>query len=266
MDCVAAIRKAIDDFRRKTDTGDGDSSTTRSLPKLSCKIRLFEDESETVQFAKALQQSGCERLGVHCRKRSDKHNGLANLEVGRMLATTLSIPVIINGMDVVAEQHVLETLERTQAQAIMIARNFLSNPRLLAWHSEDDPAEMAAEYLECCKRCPPPSALYIRNHFRWIFRDYLEPLKGQQCDYSDWKVRLWTFMVRPYIHTLYQFRLLIALYVKLNGSTLPASLQDLPGEPSFKLIRHAGKQPSAGGSIPTKEPPAKRCKMHKQLS
>ncbi|CAJ1952923.1 unnamed protein product [Cylindrotheca closterium] len=233
LECVAAMKQAMDGFR------------TDRKPVLSCKIRLLEDQGKTLDFAQALQDAGCEILGVHCRKRSDKHNGPAALKIGKLLATSLSIPVIINGMDVAKLQDIKDTLRTTQAHSVMIARNFLANPRLLLETTKEDPAELGAEYLDCCEEYPPPSALYIQKHLRWIFRIHLEPAKakdGDKIDYSDWRVRLWTFMVRPYITTLYQFRLLIALYVKLNGSTLPAPLQSLP-EPSFKSIRHATREP-----------------------
>lgn len=238
VECVIAMKKTIDGFRT--------IDSASPLPVLSCKIRLLEEKGKTLEFAKALQQAGCQALCVHCRKRSDKHSGLADLDVGKLLATSLSIPVIVNGMEVSKLQDVKDTLQKTQAHSVMVARAFLANPRLLL-EQKEDPADLAAEYLDCCEQYPPPSALYIQKHLRWIFRSVLEPAAkpkdGKDVDYSDWRVRLWTFMVRPYITTLDQFRLLIALYVKLNGSALPASLEGLP-DPSFKSIRHSKKTPS----------------------
>lgn len=142
---------------------------------------------------------------------------------------------------------------------IMIGRKLLENPKLFT-HPNAEPAFLAAEYLDCVERYPPPSPLYIQKHLRWIFRPFLDiqshpkPLASsrkehaklmqsqiqlpQSRDYSDWRCRLWTFLVRPFLTTLGQFRQIVCLYVRLSGSKMPPSLTFMP-EPTFKSIRHA---------------------------
>jgi tRNA-dihydrouridine synthase len=152
--------------------------------------------------------------------------------------SSLSIPVVING-SVTSVSDIVDTLITTQAHAVMVARGFLENPRMLV-QPQADPAFLAAEYLDCAEKYPPPSPLYLQKHLRWIFRACLQPKKKYPDDYADWRPRLWTFLVRPYLETIDQFRQVVALYVKLNGSDMPESLSNQP-EPSFQSIRHHGR-------------------------
>lgn len=235
LECIAAMRRAIDSFRFNELT----RPNVKCLPKLSCKIRLLDTVEETIQFAKNLENVGCETLALHCRRRVDKHNGKPDLSAGEVVVNALALPVIINGSESTTLQDVAKDLKNTQANSVMIARALLENPRLFV-EPKSDPASLAAEYLDYCELYPPPSPLYIRKHLRWIFRKYLQPceeLEEKNYDYNDWRLRLWTFLVRPYIKSLFQFRQVVHLYVTLNGSKLPESLKHLP-HPSFKSIRH----------------------------
>jgi len=249
LQCITAMRCAIDSFE-DTYTSSSSSSISLSgfdLPRLSCKIRLLETDEETISFAKNLQMAGCDILALHCRRRIDKHNGKPDLNAGNKVVNAVSIPVIINGSEVDNLDGVVRTLEKTGAHSVMIARAFLRNPQLLV-EKDPDPAFLAAEYLDYCEKYPPPSALYIQKHLRWIFRKYLQPEKKEgknDYDYNDWRVRLWTFLVRPYLKTVYQFRQVVTLYVKLNESTLPESLKYQP-EPSFHSIRHCRDKENSG--------------------
>lgn len=229
VECVSAMKKAIASWLE----ANGKSSSP--CPRLSCKIRLMDTDSNTISFSKQLVEAGCETLTVHCRKRESKNHGDPNLKIGKLLVESLPIPVVING-GIQSIIDVQNALLQTKASGVMVATGFLSNPRFLL-EAKPDPAFLAAEYLESCAIYPPPSPLYIQKHLRWIFRPYLEPKDKSPESYKDWRPRLWTFLVRPYLNSLDQFRQVIALYVKLNNSELPPSLHDQP-EPTFKSIRH----------------------------
>jgi len=226
--CVEAMRNGIDDYTN--------SCTSDCVPRLSSKMRLLDNDDETIAFAKKLEKAGCDLLTVHCRQRVDKHNGEPNLTTGRNIVKELSIPVVINGSLVNSLDDVRQTLQTTKAHGVMVARIFLENPRILIQRSAD-PLFLAAEYLECAELYPPPSVLYIQKHLRWIFRKYLQPAKKKEFDFSGWRYRLWTFLARPYLETVDQFRQVVVLYAKLSGSELPESLANHK-EVSFRSIRH----------------------------
>jgi tRNA-dihydrouridine synthase 1 len=242
--CVAAMRKTMDEThdteKAKISSQESPPSVgnivIKSRPRLSCKIRLLDTDHQTVDFAKQLVEAGCELLAVHCRRRTDKSEGPPNLLSGRTLVESLpDIPVVINGA-VLSTKDVHETLSQTNARGVMVATGFLCNPRLLV-EPRADPAMLAAEYLESCQKYPPVTPLYIQKHLRWIFRPYLEPKDKTTESFKDWRPRLWTFLVRPYLQTMDQFRQVVALYVKMNKSEMPVSLRGEP-EPSFKSIRN----------------------------
>eukprot|EP00547_Thalassionema_nitzschioides_P000430 CAMPEP_0194202156 /NCGR_PEP_ID=MMETSP0156-20130528/2256_1 /TAXON_ID=33649 /ORGANISM="Thalassionema nitzschioides, Strain L26-B" /LENGTH=367 /DNA_ID=CAMNT_0038927571 /DNA_START=98 /DNA_END=1201 /DNA_ORIENTATION=- len=203
---------------------------------LSCKIRILDTTNATIDFAKQLQDAGCDFLTVHCRQKEDKHDSKPDLQCGRALVAALQIPVIINGAVISSQEDVDTTLKETNATTIMIARPFLSNHRLLK-ESNPAPACLAAEYLEYCGYYSPPSPLYIQKHLRWIFRRELD-IK----DFKNWRYHLWTFLARPYLQSLRQFREVVVLYITLSGCNMPEQLRDVPTPVTFSSIRHGSNK------------------------
>jgi tRNA-dihydrouridine synthase len=210
-------------------------------------------------LAKRLQdEAGCELLTVHCRHRTDKHNGPASLDDGTRLVHDLNIPVVINGAHIENMDDTERILKQSGAHGVMIARAFLEQPDLMSGGksgiSELNPALLAADYLEFATNFPPPNPLFIRKHLRWIFRSTLQPAEDfTDSDYkTDWRPRLWTFLVRPYLETMDQFRAIVLMYIRLTNIDaaackpgeasrtleVPLSLQGLP-DPTFKSIRGA---------------------------
>lgn len=200
--------------------------------KLSCKIRILHTIPATIEFARQLQDAGCDFLAVHCREAEAKHDGEPDLECGRALVDALHIPVIINGASISSQDDVDKVRKATNAMTIMIARPFLSNHRLLK-ESNPKPECLAAEYLEFCGYYPPPSLVYIQAHLRWIFRQELDIE-----DVKDWRYHIWTFLRRRYLTRLQQFRELVVLYVTLSGCNMPEQLRDVPTPVTFSSIRH----------------------------
>ena len=269
IECVEAMRHALDKF---SSVASAPTILKKTKPRLSCKIRLLESIDSTINFAKRLRNAGCESITVHCRQRHVKHNGVPDYDAGRTIVKALDIPVTING-GIESVTDITHVLDHTGAESVMIANGFLKHPDfLLQRHlGETDqmpmilqqstklsfptpPHELATAYLTYAEQYPPPSPLYLQRHFRWIFRHELEPedsndplaykkeqMLAAEADIS-WRARLWTFLVRPYLERIHQFRQVIVFYCIKSGVNIPASLQHIP-EPSFSDIRH-GRTPT----------------------
>jgi len=261
VDCIRAMRDAIDDYMYCV-VGDHNRSdlTHRQWPRprLSAKMRLLEHTHDSIAFAKRLQDAGCDCVAVHCRKRSDKHDGMADWKAGAAIVAALDVPVVLNG-GIGNVNEARSVMELTKCHAVMVARGYLENHGLFFRSRSSTTttvaaaAQLAAEYLDYADRYPPPCYLYIQKHLRWIFRSELQPADPTNVNYSDWRPRLWGFLVRPYLRTIAQFRLVVALYVKLSGDgdgdgvRAPESIQHLVNDVTFKSVRKAATSASMSG-------------------
>ncbi len=263
--CVRSMSQAAVEYHATTAT----AAARPGKIRISAKMRLLNDVDSGIAFARRLvQEAGLDMLTVHCRPRVSKHKGAPNFDYGKALVEALDIPVILNG-DVSSMEDARRILQSTGAAGVMAARGFLRNPRMLSLIEGEgqaeaqesggaganpsairgmchNPAYLAAEYLEYCELYPPPSMLYIRKHLRWIFREELQPAERKpgaavfRDPVNGWRAQLWTFLVRPYIDTLDQFRQIVGLFsLKAGVEPLPASIARLPAETfSFKAIRN----------------------------
>jgi nifR3 family TIM-barrel protein len=97
---------------------------------LSVKLRAGWDEGSinAPEFARIAVAEGVELCSVHGRTRSQQYAGEADRGVIRsVVAAVPGTPVLANG-DVVAPEHVFETLRETGAAGVMIGRGALGNP------------------------------------------------------------------------------------------------------------------------------------------
>ncbi|KAL7555141.1 hypothetical protein ACHAWF_018776 [Thalassiosira exigua] len=105
----------------------------------------------------------------------------------------------------------------------MVATGHLRNHRQYEPNPDPEtfePHHLALEYLDFVETHPPPSHMYVQKRLRWIFRDALHPednpaFNGSDC--RDWRVKLGSFLVRPYMRSVEQFRLFVALYIRMSG-------------------------------------------------
>jgi tRNA-dihydrouridine synthase len=246
ISCVSSMRHAIDAYVSVT-------NDILRKPLLSAKVRLLENGiDDTIDFVKRLQSAGVDYVTVHCRHRTDKHNGVADWDSGGKIVDALSrdeLPIVLNG-GISDCSDAKNVMDRTNCHAVMAATGYLRNHRKFGPSTHSfDVASLALEYLEFAELYPPPSYLYIQKHMRWIFRDALQPEDEpdfDKSDYSDWRVKLWPLLVRSYVRSIEQFRLFVALYVRLSGGDgddrrVPESIHHLVQDATFGSVKKAGK-------------------------
>jgi tRNA-dihydrouridine synthase B len=101
---------------------------TVGLP-VTLKTRLGWDQQsiQIVELARMLEDAGIRVLTVHCRTRDQAHNGAADWTWISKIKAAVSIPVVLNG-DVMTAQDCERAFSETGCDAVMIARGAIANP------------------------------------------------------------------------------------------------------------------------------------------
>lgn len=128
-----------------------------SVP-VTVKFRSGWDMSSVnaVEFARAMEAAGAASLCVHGRTRQQFYQGTADWGVIAAVKAAVRVPVIGSG-DVFSAADALAMLERTGADAVMIARGAQGNPwvfreaRALIERGETLPAPMALERVDMAR-------------------------------------------------------------------------------------------------------------------
>ncbi|XP_059623922.1 uncharacterized protein LOC132266921 [Cornus florida] len=168
---------------------------------VSCKIRLFPNLQDTINYARMLEDAGCSLLAVHGRTRDEKDGKKvrANWSSINAVRNAVRIPVLANG-NIRHVGDVQSCLEETGADGVLSAESLLENPALFAgfqtaeWvqgseeSNEDgilDQADLLVEYLKLCEKYPVPWRM-IRSHVHKMLGDWFkiqphvrEDLNGQ---------------------------------------------------------------------------------------
>ena len=115
---------------------------------VTVKTRLGWDEKNIVilDVAKMVEQAGAQALTIHCRTRSQGHEGDADWTWLEKIKKVVSIPVIGNG-DVQTPQDAKAMLE-TACDGVMIGRGAIGNP----WIFRD-----ARHFIDTGVLLPPPT-------------------------------------------------------------------------------------------------------------
>ncbi|GLU20064.1 hypothetical protein SLE2022_362790 [Rubroshorea leprosula] len=146
---------------------------------VSCKIRVFPNLQDTLNYAKMLEEAGCSLLAVHGRTRDEKDGKKfrADWNAIKAVKDAVRIPVLANG-NIRHMDDVWNCLAETGADGVLSAESLLENPALFAgfrtaeWvvgneeNSRDgnvDQADLLVEYLKLCEKYPVPWRM-IRAH------------------------------------------------------------------------------------------------------
>ena len=154
---------------------------------VSCKIQVFPDLQDTINYARMLEDAGCSLLAVHGRTRDEKDGKKfrASWNTIKAVKNAVRIPVLANG-NIRHMDDVQNCLEETGVDGVLSAESLLENPALFAgfrtaeWGSgsgeymEDgklDQADLLVEYLRLCEKYPVPWRM-IRAHVHKMLGDW----------------------------------------------------------------------------------------------
>ncbi|KAL5556940.1 hypothetical protein UlMin_039176 [Ulmus minor] len=156
---------------------------------VSCKIRLFPNLQDTINYARMLEEAGCSLLAVHGRTRDEKDGKKirANWDAIKAVKESVSIPVLANG-NIRHMDDVQSCLEETGVEGVLSAETLLENPALFAGfrttecvvgsegNCKDgklDQADLLVEYLKLCEQYPVPWRM-IRSHMHKMLGDWFK--------------------------------------------------------------------------------------------
>jgi tRNA-dihydrouridine synthase B len=114
---------------------------------VTVKTRLGWDKNSIVieEVAQRLEQAGVKALTIHCRVRTQGHDGAADWSWIEKVKKVVSMPIILNG-DVKSAEDVERAFNETGCDAVMIGRGAIQNP----WVFRD------VKYYMEHKVLPPP--------------------------------------------------------------------------------------------------------------
>jgi tRNA-dihydrouridine synthase B len=103
-----------------------------SIPvTVKTRIGWDADNIHILDIAKRLEDVGVKALTIHCRTRSQAHNGEADWSWIPKIKEVVKIPVALNG-GIYSAQDVKKAFDETGADAVMIARGAIGNPWIFA--------------------------------------------------------------------------------------------------------------------------------------
>lgn len=144
-----------------------------------------------VELARRLvDEAGVAAISFHPRHASQQHKGKPDYDLAREVVESLDVPVIVSG-GLLSDERAVEALERSGADAVMLARGSLGNPwmfeRLLGLREGEPSADEVIEQLEwTIARCEEHmgaqrASHYLRKFYPW-YADRLELEKAERQD------------------------------------------------------------------------------------
>lgn len=137
---------------------------------VTAKIRLgySEDNINFLENIKVLEESGVAAIGIHARTTSQLYSGKARYELLKDLRDKMNVPLFVSG-DIYTLDDAIRALEITKADAVMVARGGVGNPRLV---------EQIDHYFKTGERLPNAT---LKENIEYLekFADMLIEEKGE---------------------------------------------------------------------------------------
>lgn len=196
---------------------------------VSCKIRIFPNLQDTLNYAKMLEDAGCSLLAVHGRTRDEKDGKKirANWSAIRAVRDAVRIPVLANG-NIRHMDDVASCLEETGADGVLSAESLLENPALFSgfqtaeWvlggeernekGGKLDQADLVVEYLKLCERYPVPWRM-IRSHVHKLLGEWFRVQPCVREDLNSQSILTFEFLY-GLVNRLRELGVRIPLYAK----------------------------------------------------
>ncbi|KAF1325108.1 Trna-dihydrouridine synthase, partial [Globisporangium splendens] len=114
---------------------------------VSCKIRILEDASATIDLAKRLEQAGAVAVGLHCRQVHERPVDDAHWEALGPVVSSLSVPVLANG-DIFVREDIEKVRKISGANSFLIARGALQNASIFRKQGTLPYTDVVVDYLK----------------------------------------------------------------------------------------------------------------------
>lgn len=200
-------------------------------PPVFCKIRIYDNLKQTLEWAKQLQNAGCQLLAVHGRMRDiTKHNGPADWDTIAAIRETLSIPVIANG-NIHSRQDILDCFTVTEAAGVMCATGLLRKPDLFL-HSDINLSTLIPQ--DCPAMFPKDLGSLPRSlQYAWVYLYYnsiYPSVRASDCrvirdhfsnflrkDIGHLYVDIWGLLKNMKVNTVAQFAAILHCFASRWG-------------------------------------------------
>ncbi|XP_011650036.1 tRNA-dihydrouridine(16/17) synthase [NAD(P)(+)]-like [Cucumis sativus] len=195
---------------------------------VSCKIRIFPNLQDTINYARMLEDAGCSLLAVHGRTRDEKDGKKfrANWSAISAVKNAVRIPVLANG-NIRHMEDVNDCLQETGVEGVLSAETLLENPALFAgfrtaeWiegHEENtrdgnlDQADLLVDYLKLCEKYPVPWRM-IRSHVHKLLGDWFKIHPHIREDFNAQSKLTFEFLYNM-VERLRELQVKMPLYIK----------------------------------------------------
>ncbi|XP_038901742.1 tRNA-dihydrouridine(16/17) synthase [NAD(P)(+)]-like [Benincasa hispida] len=204
---------------------------------VSCKIRIFSNLQDTINYARMLEDAGCSLLAVHGRTRDEKDGKKfrANWSAISAVKNAVRVPVLANG-NIRHMEDVYNCLQETGVEGVLSAETLLENPALFAgfrtaeWikgHEENtrdgnlDQADLLVDYLKFCEKYPVPWRM-IRSHVHKLLGDWFKIHPHIREDFNAQSKLTFEFLYNM-VERLRELQVKIPLYIKDSHASAIAS-------------------------------------------